>query len=267
MIGTLDSIWRHPVKGFTPERLSEARLAAGDHFPFDRLYAVEDGPSGFDPAAPAHVSKQKFTVLARIPAVAAITTAYDETTATLTAQVGSEPPIVADLGNEAGRAAFASWLGEVLGDAARGPLRVLPAPGRHRFMDHPQGFVSIINLNSVRDLAAKLGRPVDPRRFRANLYVEGWPAWAETISMAGSVRLGEAQARLFKPIVRCLATHVDPDTAQVDLEVTKALFDHYGHSSCGVYVAVTKGGRIARGDPVELLIDEAEAPSAPSPAR
>ena len=262
MIGTLDSIWRHPVKGFTPESLTEVRLAAGEYFPFDRLYAVEDGPCGFDPSAPAHISKQKFTVLAKIPAVAAIRTAFDDVTGILTAQAGSAPPIVANLGDEAGRIAFAGWLGDMLGDEARGPLKVIPAPGQHRFMDHPLGYVSIINLNSVRDLEAKLGRPVDPRRFRANLYVDGWPAWAENRSMAGSVCVGEVEARLFKPIVRCLATHVDPDTAQTDIEITKALFDNYGHTLCGVYVSVTKGGRIALGDRVELKIDEVYAPSA-----
>ena len=263
MIGTIQSIWRHPVKGFTPESLREVHLAAGEYFPCDRLYAVEDGPSGFDPAAPAHVSKQKFTVLAKIPAVASVRTSFDEATSTLTAQIGSEPPMVADLGEEAGRETFAAWLAKTLGDAARGPLKVIPAPDRHRFMDHPQGNVSIINLNSVRDLEVRLGRAVDPRRFRANLYVEGWPAWAENQSMAGSVRMGEAEARLFKPIVRCLATHVDPDTAQADIEITKALFDNYGHTFCGVYVSVTKGGRVALGDRVELALDAAtDRPSA-----
>jgi len=259
MIGTLDSIWRHPVKGFTPESLTEVRLTAGDYFPFDRLYAVEDGPCGFDPAAPAHISKQKFTVLAKIPAVAAIRTAFDDATGVLTAQVGSDAPLAADLADEAGRTSFAAWLGQVLGDEVQGPLKVLPAPGRHRFMDHPQGYVSIINLNSVRDLEAKIGRPVDPRRFRANLYVEGWPAWVENQSMAGSVRVGEVEARLYKPIVRCLATHVDPDTAKADIEITRALFDNYGHTFCGVYVSVSKGGRIALGDRAELVLDEPPA--------
>ena len=261
MIGTLDSIWRHPVKGFTPESLAEVRLTAGDYFPFDRLYAVEDGPCGFDPAAPAHVPKQKFTVLAKIPAVASIRTAFDDATGLLTAQAGAGPPIVANLGEDSGRAAFAEWLGQVLGDAAQGPLKVIPAPGRHRFMDHPLGYVSIINLNSVRDLQARLGRPVDPRRFRANLYVEGWPAWIENRSMQGSVRVGAVEARLYKPIVRCLATHVDPDTAQADIELTKALFDNYGHTLCGVYVSVAKGGHIALGDRVELALDETPAAS------
>ena len=52
MTGHIAALYRHPVKGFTPERLSHAELTAGGPFPCDRLYAVENGPSGFDPAAP-----------------------------------------------------------------------------------------------------------------------------------------------------------------------------------------------------------------------
>jgi uncharacterized protein YcbX len=52
MQARIASLYRHPVKGFTPERLARAELVAGQCFPCDRLYAVEDGPSGFDPAAP-----------------------------------------------------------------------------------------------------------------------------------------------------------------------------------------------------------------------
>lgn len=78
MQGHIAALYRHPVKGFTPERLAHADLAVGGPFPCDRLYAVENGPSGFDPAAPGHISKQKFTVLAAIPSVATAHTAYDE---------------------------------------------------------------------------------------------------------------------------------------------------------------------------------------------
>ena len=61
------AIFRHPIKGFTPEALRQAHLSTGACFPDDRLFAVENGPSGFDPDAPKHVSKQKFTVLAALP--------------------------------------------------------------------------------------------------------------------------------------------------------------------------------------------------------
>jgi ABC-type histidine transport system ATPase subunit len=95
---TVQSIWRHPVKGFTPEPLRAVTLSAGACFPFDRLYAVEDGPSGFNPETPAHISKQKFTVLAKIPAVAKVRTRFDEATGELEASFeGLAPIIVRDL--------------------------------------------------------------------------------------------------------------------------------------------------------------------------
>ncbi len=247
------SLYRHPVKGFTPERLSAATLAAGACFPCDRLYAVEDGPSGFDTDAPAHLSKMKFTVLAKIPAVARARTAYDEASGVLTASAEGLAPFAGDLASDEGRRDFEAWLAALLGDEAKGPLRVLEGPGAHRFMDSKQGFVSIVNLASVRDLAERIGRPVDPLRFRANLYVEGWPAWVENGWTGRTVRIGEATAEVLKPIVRCAATHVDPVTAERDIEVVKALFDNYGHTFCGIYLNVTAGGAVGQGDAVVVV--------------
>jgi uncharacterized protein YcbX len=250
MIGHIAAIYRHPVKGFTPERLDGARLTAGAPFPCDRLYAVENGPSGFDAEAPAYIPKQKFTVLAQIAEVAKARTAYDEASGVLHAAADGQPPFSGRLTDEAGRAAFAAWLGGLLGEAANGPLRVIPAPGAYRFMDHPKGDVSIVNLASVRDLEARMGRPIDPLRFRANFYVEGWPAWVENGWTGRELMIGWARAKVFKPIVRCAATHVDPATAERDMEIVKALFDNYGHMDCGVYVHVTQDGAAAPGDAV-----------------
>jgi uncharacterized protein YcbX len=253
MRAVITSLCRHPVKGFTPERLEKADLAAGACFPCDRLYAVEDGPSGFDPAAPGFVSKMKFTVLAKIAEVARARTAYDEATGILTASADGQPDFAADLTTPAGRAAFEAWLSALLGDEATGPLKVIEGPGAHRFMDHPQGHVSIINLASLRDLEARIGRPIDPLRFRANLYVEGWDAWVENGWTGRDIAIGPVKSRVYKPIVRCAATAVDPVTALRDIDIPAALFEHYGHLLCGIYVQVSLGGPIAIGDTVELL--------------
>jgi uncharacterized protein YcbX len=248
MTGHLAALFRHPIKGFTPEQLRQADLTAGGPFPCDRIYAVENGPSGFDPAVPAFIPKQKFTVLARMPQVARARTAYDEATGVLRASAPGLEDFTGALTTPEGRAAFAAWLAVLLGEEAQGPLKVLEAGPGHRFMDHPLGAVSIINLASLRDLEARIGRPLDPLRFRANLYVEGWPAWAENGWAGRELMLGFARAKVFKAIVRCAATHVDPVTAERDMDVIKALFDNYGHMDCGVYVHVTDGGRVTVGD-------------------
>ncbi len=244
------SLYRHPVKGFTPERLASATLEAGACFPCDRLFAVEDGPSGFKPEAPAHISKMKFTVLAKIPAVAKARTAYDDATGVFSAQAEGHPDFAGDLSSEAGRTGFEAWLSELLAEDIRGPLKVIEGPGAYRFMDSKSGYVSIVNLASVRDLSAKVGMDLDPLRFRANLYVDGWPAWAENAWTGRTVTIGGAVAEVLKPIVRCAATHVDPTTAERDVDLVKALFDHYGHMFCGIYLNVTQGGVVGEGDVV-----------------
>ena len=252
MTGRIASLWRHPVKGFTPERLESAALAPGGFFPCDRIYAVEDGPSGFDPAAPAWISKQKFTVLAKIAEVARARTTYDETDGMLTARAEGRPAFRGSLNEANGREAFAAWLTAFLGEAASGPLQVVQAPG-HRFTDHPAGQVSIVNLASVRDLEAKAGRPIDPLRLRANVYVEGWPAWIENQAVGGRLRLGGVEAEIFSPIVRCAATHVDPLSGERDFDLVRALHDNFGHLHCGIYVSVTQGGDVAENDPALMV--------------
>jgi hypothetical protein len=251
MTGSIAALYRHPIKGFTPQKVARARLTAGEAFPGDRLFAVEDGPSGFDAANPGFIPKQRFAVLAKIPRVAAAHTHYDEPTGRLTARAPGAADFDDSLAEEGGRTAFASWLELLLGEAASGPLRVV-AGGGHRFLDHPQGQVSIINLASVRDFAARLGRGVDPLRFRGNLYVEGWPAWAENDWTGRDLRLGSARARVFKPITRCAAPDVDPASAERDIEVTARLHAFYGHLLCGIYVQVVEDGEVAEGDAAAL---------------
>jgi hypothetical protein len=247
MTGHIAALFQHPIKGFTPQKVARACLTPGAAFPGDRLFAVEDGPSGFDPARPVWITKQRFTVLAKIAEVAKAHTRYDEASGALTANAPGGPDFTGSLSEEAGRAGFAAWLTALLGEAASGPLRVVQAGG-HRFLDHPAGHVSIINLASVRDFAERLGRPVDPLRFRANLYVDGWPAWAENDWKGRALELGEARATVFAPITRCTAPDVDPATAARDIEVTARLHEFYGHLLCGIYAQVTAGGWVADGD-------------------
>ena len=107
----------------------------------------------------------------------------------------------------------------------------------------------------MRELGERMEMELDPLRFRANVYVEGWPAWVENGWEGRELMVGWAKARVFKPIVRCAATHVNPTTAERDADVVKALFDHYGHMLCGVYAHVTSSGRVGLGDACTAPVD------------
>ena len=102
-----------------------------------------------------------------------------------------------------------------------------------------------------------MGAPVDPLRFRANLYVRGWAAWSEFDLIGQDLVVGGARLRVVKRIVRCAATEVDPATGARDLPVPRALMDNFGHADCGVYADVVAGGVITAGDaiaPAEPLL-------------
>ena len=250
-MASVASLYRHPVKGLTPETLGEVQLTAGAYFPRDREYAIEVGPSGFDPDNPKHISKQRFTVLARFPSLARLRTRLDDATGALHIGDAHGFGVEANLATEEGRASIERFLQAFLGEEAPQKLRVLQGPGGHRFMDHPQGFVSVINLASVRSVAQAIGQAVDPLRFRANIYVDGLKPWAEDDWIAGqAMRLGEAQLTVFKPIVRCIATHVNLDTGARDIDMVAMLREHFERDTLGTYFSIAQGGRVAVGDEV-----------------
>lgn len=247
---TLKDIYRYPVKGLSPQRLERTSLAAGQTIPADRAYAIENGPTGFDPAHPAYFPKQRFLMLMRNERLAALRTDYDETSHTLTIERSGAESARGDLRTEAGRAAIEAFFATWCADELRGPPRVLCGDG-HSFSDVARKVVSIINLASVADVESLVGAPVDPLRFRGNLYLSGWPAWHEFDLLDREIRIGnDVRLKVVKRIVRCAATNVDPASGVRDLNIPQTLQQNLGHADCGVYAEVVTTGGIAAGDEV-----------------
>jgi len=246
------SIYRYPVKGLSAEKLPGTVLAPGQTVPADRLYAIENGSSGFDRAAPAYIPKNRFLMLMRNERLARLDTHFDDATHLLTVRAGGRAAARGDLRTPAGRQAIEAFFAGFCADELRGPPRVLDAPG-HSFSDVAKKVVSIINLASVADIETLVGAAVDPLRFRANLYVENWPAWREfeligqTLSVGAQVRL-----KVVKRIMRCAATNVEPGTGIRDLTIPATLTRSFDHADCGIYAEVIAGGPIAAGDRIEI---------------
>jgi uncharacterized protein YcbX len=244
------AIYRYPVKGLSPEAMPRVRLTAGATLPADRAYAIENGPSGFDPAAPRHLPKQRFLMLMRDERLAQLRTRFDEDTHTLAISHGGQEVARGDLRTPEGRAAIEQYLAQFCADDLRGPPRILSAPG-HSFSDLATKVVSIINLASVAAIEDAVGAPVDPLRFRGNILVSGWPAWREFDLVDHEIGIGPtARLKIIKRIVRCAATNVDPTTGMRDLEIPHTLQRVYKHMDCGVYGTVITGGEISQGDAV-----------------
>jgi hypothetical protein len=156
------------------------------------------------------------------------------------------------LGEPVGRQIIEQFLAAYMKDSLRGPPRIVSAPG-FSFSDVPAKVVSVINLASVRDLERVVGQPVDPLRFRANVYVDGLSPWAEKAWVGRKLALGEVEAEVVKAIMRCAAINVNPKSAERDMNLLRALEAAFGENACGVYLAVRKGGRISEGGSVSLL--------------
>jgi uncharacterized protein YcbX len=244
----IEAIYRYPVKGLSPEPLPRASLAAGATIAGDRLYAIENGPSGFDSAAPKYQPKIRFLMLMRNERLAMLRTRFDDASHSLTIEYEGRVAASGDLRRPEGQAAIEAFFASFSAADLRGPPKVLHAPG-HSFSDVAAKVVSIINLASVADLENYVGAPVDPLRFRANLYVSGWPAWYELDMVGQEIAVGSAaRLKIVKRIVRCAATNVDPATGMRDLAIPDTLMKSFGHADCGVYAQVIASGTVAPGD-------------------
>jgi uncharacterized protein YcbX len=243
------SLYRYPVKGLSPEPLLRVALGVGQTLPADRRYAIENGPSGFDPAAPAWMPKSCFLMLMRNERLAGLQTHFEDNTHLLTIRKDGKVAARGNLETAQGRAAIEAFFATNFAHELKGPPRILSGGG-HSFSDVAKKVVSIINLGSVAAIENIVGLPVHPLRFRANLYVSGWPAWHEFELLGQTLAIGDARLRIVKRIVRCAAIDVDPESAARDLDIPPMLMRRLGHAECGVYAEVIAGGTIGVGDAI-----------------
>lgn len=248
------TLYRHPVKGLSPERLAEARLEVDGFFPGDRMFAFENGPSGFDATDPQHQPKIKYLMLMRQEALAALETRFDDAARVLTIQKGGAVQAQGNVETPEGRAALERFFEGYLGAALRGPVKLLASPPGYRFMDSKNGFVSLLSLSTIAAIGAGLGAAgLDARRFRGNILFEGMEAFAENDLVGKTLRVGAVELEVIKRIERCAATDVNPATAQRDTGMVAALEHLYGHHDCGIYARIKKAGTIRPGDLMEEI--------------
>ncbi|HCI06102.1 MAG TPA: hypothetical protein DE314_01915 [Sulfitobacter sp.] len=145
-----------------------------------------------------------------------------------------------------------------------------PDRGPKGHWDFPDTELLIVNLATVRELERHWGIKIDPRRFRANLLIDGLPAWAEFGLYGAEFGLGAAKLSILRPARRCPAISVDPTTGERDLALQNDLVDDFGHGFFGVYARVTQSGDIVVGDDLQrtngsaLAISEMTCEIAPS---
>ena len=243
------SLYRYPVKGLSPEPLQSVELKSGETLPFDRAYAIENGPGRFDANAPRHLPKINFLMLMRDERLATLRSMFDDASETLTISRDGKQVARGQLTTPLGRQLIEQFLAAYMKTELRGPPKIVQAPG-HSFSDMAAKCVHIINLASVREVERIIGRPVDPLRFRANLYLDGMEPWSEFAWLDREISVGPTKLAVFARTQRCEATNVDPATGARDMAIPAHLMRAWGHQDFGVYAKVMKGGEIAIDAPV-----------------
>lgn len=245
MTARLALIRRHPVKSVGWEALTRATLAPGAWLPFDRQWAVAHGAATLGgPGAWAEC--HNFLRVAHIAALAAVSAGYDAATGLLTLTHPERPALTLDPDREPD--ALTDWLAPLVGKRQPGPFRLVKAEGAMTDSRHPR--VSVKSLASLRALSEHLGQPLDPSRFRGNLWIDGLAPWAERDWIGREIAIGAVRLRVTKHIERCSATTANPATGQRDAPVLRGLKELVDAPEFGVNAEVIAGGEIALGDAV-----------------
>jgi uncharacterized protein YcbX len=115
----------------------------------------------------------------------------------------------------------------------------------------------LISEASLADLNSRLDAPVEMRRFRPNLVVDGNRPYAEDNWQR--IRVGDVEFAGVKNCSRCVFTTIDPDSGVVhpDKEPLRTLSTYRRRPQGGVYFGQNliprSGGVIRVGDPVTVL--------------
>ncbi len=248
---SIAALYRYPVKGMTAHALHSVALEAGGGMPLDRAYAIENGSGRFDPANPRHLPKITFLMLMRNERLAGLEARFEDAGTTLTLLRAGRQVARGDLSTPLGRKLIEQFIAAYMAADLRGAPRIVSAPG-HSFCDVAAKCLHVVNLASVRELERVAGRRIDPLRFRANVYIDGFAAFAERQWIDKTVHLDGVEAKIADRTIRCEATNVDPGTAQRDMAIPAILQRTWGHTDFGVYAAITSPGTIAVGGPVRI---------------
>jgi len=228
-IGTVAAIHRYPVKAMAGETL-EAADVWWFGVPGDRRYAFVQSD---------HRGDFPWLTIRELPEL----TLYRPASA---ADAEKAPPVITTPEGrklEIGDPALAAELAEKSG------RRV------HLHRDHRGTFdalpVSVISLQTVAALGGLVGRELDARRFRQTILIDAQEGpFAEEALLGRSLQVGEARLRLSLRDVRCMVVNFDPDSAERDPQVLRAVARH--RETClGVYATVEAPGAVRAGDPVQ----------------
>jgi len=258
LIGTIESLWRYPVKSMRGEEMEE--MFAGYSGVYgDRLFAFRSSasPAGF-PYLTGRNQRQMITFRPRFryPEKAARPINLIEAQGPGANPLSATPAeLMLDVETPDGQV-FAiddPALIDLLraGIDAQHQLTLLRSD---RAMTDARP-LSLFSVQTANRLGKETGSTVDKRCFRANVYLDltSGKGFAEDEFVGRSLRLGSKVVVAVRDRDhRCVMINLDPDTAEMNPALLKKVAQEH-EGAAGIYGAVLEEGLLRKGDPVELL--------------
>ena len=235
-------MWVYPVKGAVGVPVDEVEVLPGTGALHDRSLAIARDPS-VPPRTPWRL-RSAFKQVARDPNMTQVTATMPEPgVVELRHRAHPDGPSVRSDQDPADQEAIlCRWFGEP-------GLRLVHADAAGLW-DVADAELSLLNLASVRALERLTGHELDPRRFRANVHLDGLPPFAELSWVGRHIRLGDCEVEVIRPIARCRATSANPSTGKVDIELPSVLARTVGHPHLGVYARLAGPAKLRAGTTV-----------------
>jgi uncharacterized protein len=259
-VGHVTSLWRYPVKSMRGEPLLDA-FAAYSGIYGDRFYAFFS--EGCNKGFPYFTGREKESMLLYTPAyrhadrMAAPPNLADANALSpgLTCVYPEGEEMMVDVRTPTGE----TWAindPQLLTSLQEGlPERHVLKLGRsHRSMTDCRP-ISLLSMHTVEQLSKEFGSAIDPRRFRANLYLDllAKSGFSENEFVGRTLRIGtSATIQVLDRDTRCKMITLDPDTGQANPEIMRHVARAH-ESKVGIYAAVLVEGIVKTGDEIALL--------------
>ncbi|MBW4681577.1 MAG: MOSC domain-containing protein [Microcoleus vaginatus WJT46-NPBG5] len=257
----IKQLFTYPIKGLTPHECDRVTLEAGHGIPGDRAFAlmyVEAGKISDPQESVPWLPKGNFAMQNDWPGLAGLQCHYDPQTGNLSVHRQEVPLFVANTGTPAGRdligAFFTGYLASLHPTATarhpeKAPLRLVGnGTGTTRYPDRQPVHISLVSQATLDAITTEARQPVDARRFRPNIVIDGVPAWEEFNWIGKELQIGETRIAISARIGRCANIDVNPETGERDIPLFSLLPQKFGHAQTGVLATVIAGGPIAVGD-------------------
>jgi hypothetical protein len=256
-IGTVESLWRYPIKSMRGEKLNEV-FAGFSGVSGDRLFAFESSAGRKD--FPYFTGREQCQMIRyrprfRNPNKMASLDPADGGSLPRGGNLLSAHPteLMIDVETPDGKTIAIddpSLIDHLLTNIDKKHQLTLRRSDKALTDCYP---LSIFGVQSARKLGEETGMSVDQRRFRANIYLDLAEGFVEDKFVGRSLRIGaEVIVSILERDPRCMMITLDPETGEKEPALLKKVAQAHG-GMAGVYGAVLVQGIVHKGDSVELI--------------